>query len=82
MDTQKVVNRILDDVLGLGGRAETFEASTPLMGAIPQLDSMTVATLLNTLEEQFGFTIEDDEINGATFATVGSLVSFVQGKLR
>jgi acyl carrier protein len=43
---------------------------------------MTVATLLNTLEEQFGFTIEDDEIDGATFATVGSLVSFVEGKLR
>ena len=82
MDTQKVVNRILDEVLGLGGRAETFEASTPLMGSIPQLDSMTVATLLNTLEERFGFTIEDDEINGATFATVGSLVSFVRSKLR
>jgi acyl carrier protein len=82
LDTQKVVNRILDDVLGLGGRAVAFDAATPLMGAVPQLDSMTVATLLNTIEEQFGFTIEDDEIDGATFATVGSLVSFVEGKLR
>jgi len=40
-----------------------------------------VATLINTLEERFGFSIDDDEIEGATFATVGSLTAFVDGKL-
>ena len=33
------------------------------------------------LEERFGLTIEDDEIGGSTFATVGSLSDFVQAKL-
>jgi len=37
--------------------------------------------LINILEERFGFFIEDDEIDGSTFASVGSLVEFVNGKL-
>ena len=32
------------------------------------------------LEERFGFTIHDDEIDGAVFATVGSLIDFVSAK--
>jgi acyl carrier protein len=42
---------------------------------------MAVVALITTLEERFGFSIDDDEIDGATFATLGSLVDFVQGKL-
>jgi hypothetical protein len=38
---------------------------------------MAVASVLTSLEERFGFSIDDDEIDGATFATVGSLVAFV-----
>ena len=81
MDTKKEVLAVLDDVLGLNGRAARFDGDTPLLGAVPELDSMAVATLINTLEERFGFSIDDDEIEGATFATVGSLTAFVDGKL-
>jgi acyl carrier protein len=48
---------------------------------VPELDSMAVASVLTSLEERFGFTIHDDEIDGSTFETVGSLVSYVRGKL-
>ena len=41
---------------------------------------MAVANLLTALEERFGFTIEDDEIDGTTFETVGSLVGYVRNK--
>jgi len=51
------------------------------MGAIPEFDSMAVVTLLTTLEERFGIAVDDDEISGDTFATVGSLIDFVVGKL-
>lgn len=81
MDTQNEVLRILDEVLSLGGRAMAFDATTPLLGAIPELDSMAVVTLLTTLEERFGISVDDDEISGETFADVGSLSSFVAGKL-
>jgi acyl carrier protein len=51
------------------------------MGSIPELDSMGVVALLTALEEQFGFSIEDDEIDGRVFETFGTLSSFVEGKL-
>lgn len=75
------VLRLLDDVLGLNGRAQAFTPETPLIGALPELDSMAVVGLLTTLEERFGFTIADDEIDGSVFASVGSFTRFVQDKL-
>lgn len=81
MDTQTQVLRILDEVLSLGGRALKFDAATPLLGAIPELDSMAVVTLITTLEERFGIAIDDDEISGDTFATVSSLNAMVAAKL-
>jgi acyl carrier protein len=81
MDVQREVLRIVDEVLSLGGRAQAFTRQTHLLGAIPELDSMAVVTLITTLEEQLGITIDDDDIDGQTFASVGSLVDFVNAKL-
>lgn len=81
MDIKKEVLAILDEVLSLNGRTADFALDTPLLGAVPELDSMAVVGVINMLEERFGFVVEDDEIDGATFATVGSLVAFVEGKL-
>jgi acyl carrier protein len=75
------VLRVLDEVLSLNGRSAAFTHETPLLGAIPELDSMAVVTLITTLEEQFGMVVDDDDIDGATFATVGSLADFVSSKL-
>jgi acyl carrier protein len=78
--TQEVL-RVLDEVLSLNGRSGSFTRDTALLGAIPELDSMAVVTLITTLEEQFGLTVDDDDIDGSTFATVGSLTDFVSSKL-
>ena len=81
MDTQQHVLRILDEVLSLNGRSASFDRSTHLLGAIPELDSMAVVSLITSLEEQLGVMVDDDEIDGDTFATVGSLTDFVAAKL-
>lgn len=81
MDTAKQVLRILDEILCLNGRSAGFSRDTPLLGAIPELDSMAVVSLITALEEQLGVTMDDDEIDGATFASVGSLVDFVAARL-
>lgn len=81
MDIKKEVLAILDEVLSLNGRAASFELDTALLGAVPELDSMAVVGVINMLEERFGFIVEDDEIDGTAFATVGALVEFVEGKL-
>jgi len=80
-DTQKYVLRILDEVLSLNGRSASFDRQTHLLGAIPELDSMAVVSLITSLEEQLGVMVDDDEIDGDTFATVGSLTDFVAAKL-
>lgn len=81
LDIMQEVVAVLDEILSLNGRAATFGLETPLLGAIPELDSMAVVALLTTLEERFGFTVDDDEIDGGTFATLGSLLDFVQSKV-
>ena len=81
MNIQKELLSLLDEILGLNGRAASFSADTPFLGAIPELDSMAVVAIITSLEERFGLVVEDDEIEGSTFATVGSLVDFVSGKL-
>lgn len=75
------VKNILADTLSLGAAADALTADSALMGSIPELDSMAVVQLIATLEEQFGFSIDDDEIDASTFATVGTLAAFVQYKL-
>ena len=76
----KQVIEILDRVLQLGDRAKRFTPATPLLGAVPELDSIAVVSVLTALEEQFGFFVEDDEIDASLFETVGSLVAFVESK--
>ena len=80
MDLQNQVRDILRDVLSLDSRADGLEADSPLLGALPELDSMAVASVIAAIEDRFGFIVEDDEISGATFATFGSLVEFVTSK--
>jgi acyl carrier protein len=72
---------LVSSALQLGARGQSWDASTPLLGAIPELDSMAVTNVITALEEHFGFTVADDEIGAATFATLGSLSEFVEQKL-
>ena len=75
------VKQILIDVLSLSGDARALEAHSPLLGAIPELDSMAVVNLITALEDHFGIVVEDDEISADTFETLGSLAAFVAHKL-
>jgi acyl carrier protein len=81
LDIKQEVLAVVDEALSLGGRAQEFRLDTPLLGVLPELDSMAVVGVLNLLEERFDFIVGDDEIDGSTFASVGTLVAFVEGKL-
>lgn len=79
---------ILDDVrsvlvttLGIEDRAHTIDASTGLFGSLPELDSMAVVELVTELQERFGIEIDDDEITGDSFETLGDLAALVDSKL-
>lgn len=80
MDIKTEVIAVLDEVLNLKGRASTLALDTPLLGAIPELDSMAVIAVISGLEERFDFIFKDDEFGGSIFASLASLIDFVQGK--
>ena len=74
------VKTLLIDVLALGPAGQALDADSPLLGSLPELDSMAVVTLIGALEEQFGIMIDDDDISASTFATLGTLAAFVAQK--
>ena len=67
--------------LQIGAKVHDFTGDTRLLGELPELDSMTILTVLVGLEEHFGIIIEDDDIGAETFETVGTLMDFVSSKL-
>lgn len=80
MNVEQEVIRTVRTVLGLDS-AKVLTADTPLLGSVAELDSMAVVSILTALEERFGIAVDDDEIDGRTFESVGSLTRFVAGKL-
>ena len=73
---------LLADTLGLArSRIAGFTERTELFGALPEFDSLAVATLLTGLEERLGFLIEDDDVEAEDFATFGTLIAFVRRKM-
>jgi len=80
-ETETTLRALLADVLGLEpGRIARFDEATALFGALPEFDSMAVATLLTGIEERFGVLIEDDDVDAEDFATYGTLLAFVRRK--
>ncbi len=74
------VKTTLIDVLNLGPAGQALDAGSPLLGSLPELDSMAVVSLIGALEERFDIEIGDDDISASTFETLGSLAAFVAAK--
>ena len=75
------VKAVVGSALQLGDRVKKMGESTPLLGAVPELDSMAVVNVITALEERFDITVADDEIGAAAFETLGTLTRFVESKL-
>ena len=75
------VKTVVGGTLQIRARIQEMDANAPLLGAVPELDSMAVVNVITALEERFDIVVADDEIGAATFETLGSLASFVERKL-
>jgi acyl carrier protein len=75
------VRQLIGEILQLGDRVSKLGPDSPLLGSIPEFDSMVVVTLINALEQRFDIQVADDEISGETFETVGQVYEFVRGKV-
>ena len=81
--TQHDVSAVIDVLvrtLGIEDQAASLDASTPLFGELPELDSLGVVELAAALEDRFDIEVADDDVTGEVFETVGSLARFVAEK--
>ena len=53
----------------------------PLLGAIPELDSMAIVGIITSIEERFGIIFDDDELDAEMFETVGTLRNQIVSKM-
>ena len=81
MNVEHEVIKTLRSVLSLPSDV-ALQPDTLLLGSVAELDSMAVVSILTALEERFGITVDDDEVDGSTFASVDSLTEFVRAKLK
>lgn len=80
-EIEAAIRDLLIDVLGVApATVAAMTDETPLFGALPELDSMAVASLLTEMEDRLDIMIDDDEIDGELFETFGSLVVFARTK--
>ena len=78
--TQQDVSAVIEVLvrtLGIEDQAADMDASTPLFGELPELDSLGVVELVVALEGRFGIEVADEDVTGEVFETVGSLAEFV-----
>ena len=80
MNVAEELRSLLADTLQLGARARALTSDSPLLGALPELDSQAVVQIITAIEEQFGFVVADDDVSADTFATFGTLTEFVASK--
>lgn len=80
--TDTALRALLADVLGLGpDRAAALTGDSGLFGALPEFDSMAVATVLTEMEDRLGILIDDDDVDGEIFETYGNLLAFAERKV-
>jgi acyl carrier protein len=76
------VKAVVVETLGVEDRADSLGATTPLLGSLPELDSMAVLELVLELEQRFGIVVDGEDVTAEVFETLASLTAFVDSKLR
>lgn len=71
------VKALVAETLGITDRLDSLDASTGLLGSLPELESLAVAELLAEIEDRFGFEIDYSHVTMDMFETLGTLAAFV-----
>lgn len=75
------IKAIIGDVLQITDRMDDLGADAPLLGGVPEFDSMAVVAILTTIEDNYGVMIDDDEVSAEHFESITSLLDFVNLKV-
>ena len=81
MQTIDMVRKILGVCLQLGDGAASLDASTQLLGGMPEFNSLAITAIIAAIEDELDCEIDDGELTAEIFETVGSLVDFVDATI-
>jgi acyl carrier protein len=72
------VKSLIGQILGIADRLDSMDASTVLLGSLPEMDSLAVAELLAAIESRFNFEVDNADITTDVFETIGTLAAYVE----
>jgi acyl carrier protein len=81
MDALAFAKDIVKSCLQLDEQVDSFDESTELLGAIPEVNSLTIVNMVTSIEEQLGVEIGDEELSAEVFETMGSFAQFIESKM-
>lgn len=81
MDALSIAIELLQTHLQLGPRAQGLTPQTKLMGAFPEINSLSVVGIVAGIEDTLGCEIPDTEISEEVFESVGTLAAFIDTKM-
>jgi acyl carrier protein len=79
--TMDALRTLVAATLGIENRVDALTENTALAD-MPEFDSMAVLEVISAVEKRFSIVVEDDEVTGDVFETLGALAAFVDGKLK
>lgn len=71
------IKNLVAKTLSIEDRIDSIDASTPLLGEMPELDSLAVVEIAAGIEAKFHFQVDDTNLTAEVFETLGSLAAFV-----
>lgn len=77
MNSMEVTRKIVRTCLQLGPQADGFDRNTQLLGGLPEFNSLTIAAVVASIEDEFDCEIDDEELTAEIFETMGSLSDFI-----
>ncbi len=80
MDALELTIDILETNLQLDG-SQALDRDTLLLGSIPEFNSLTITSILASIEDQTGEEVDDSEISAEIFESVGTLADFIAEKM-
>lgn len=77
MEQLNVLKGILGEALP-GCDVSEWNEQTGLLGVLPEFDSMAVVTVITLIEEHCMVSVDDSDISGDDFVSVGSLLEWMK----
>jgi len=77
----EITRNIVRACLQLGPLADSFNRDTQLLGGFPEFNSLTIASIVASIEDELDCEIDDADISAEIFETMGTLSDFVAEKM-